>query len=257
MFDQEALAVMGKALEEAGSNVAKAVEAFCKAMDRLTVMCDEAELTIHRFKEETIPFTWEELGKAAKEGRLGEVLKSGDYLPLTLKNGEDIGLEVGCDETGRFFFIFHNVMNDLHEMNEKWTNKGGWRDSNMRKYVREKVLPLLPDDLQAVIQPTKIVQVQNGVTLESEDKLFCLSATQVFGKNDLWSDYEPEDTQIDIFHDLHARIKNRSEDDYSYYWWLRSAGSSTAFRFVISSGAFNGSGAGNAGGVVLGFSLES
>lgn len=38
---------------------------------------------------------WTDLQKAANEGKLEFFLKSGDFIPLTVKNGDSVGLDVG------------------------------------------------------------------------------------------------------------------------------------------------------------------
>ena len=57
-----------------------------------------------------IETTWENIAAAAADGTLSDVLKSGDYIPFTLKNGDEVGLDIGRDESGRTYFIFHNTM---------------------------------------------------------------------------------------------------------------------------------------------------
>ena len=93
-------------------------------------------------------------------------------------------------------------------MNPTNTNAGGWRDSGMRRYAQQ-VFELLPDDLRAVIAPTQIVQVLNGERIECEERLFCLSCTQVFGNdgNERLKTMEPEDSQLDIYKRRRNRVK--------------------------------------------------
>ena len=197
-------------------------------------------------------FTWSDLRLAADEGKLDEIVISGDNLPLILKDGQDIGLDVGKDEKGRIYFIFHNLMEEDHVMNENWTNKGGWAATEMRRYANERVFQLLPDDLQEAIRPTRIIQVMDGERIETEDKLFCLSYTQVFGGN-FKENHEPEDTQIDIFKTEKDRVKQR--DGETWHWWLRSAYNASIFGYVDSNGYSGGNIADNSYGVALGFCL--
>ena len=203
--------------------------------------------------------SWDKIAEAAATGTLDKLLKSGDHIPLTLTNGDEVGLDVGRDESGRTYFIFHNTPRDRHYMNPEWTNKGGWRDSDMRRYANEDIFALLPDDVKTIIKPTKIVQVLNGERIETSDNLFCLSATQVFGKSEYWHEQEPEDTQIDIFRDPHARSKVwlGADEVCASWWWLRSAGNSSHFCIVASYGSTNYTNANNEGAVALGFCIEN
>jgi len=138
-------------------------------------------------------------------------------------------------------------------MNKRATNKGGWAKTEMRRYANSDVFALLPDDLQAVIEPTTIVQIVDGERVETNDKLFCLSRTQVFGKGWL-SEKEPEDTQLDIFKSERARVKECG-DNGTWPWWLRSAYATHYFTSVCTSGSTNYSYANSSDGVALGFSL--
>jgi hypothetical protein len=180
--------------------------------------------------------SWEELKKLAYTPNLGSVIQSGDMIPVTMKNGEEIVLKVTRDETGKTFFIMDACMMDSHYMSPSDFNNGGWANSALRKYLNAEVFGLLPDDLQAVIVPTTIVQIVGGKRIESEDKLFLLSKTQVFGRND-WSDNEPQDTQLDCFQQPKDRMKLSCGSATA--WWLRSplASSSSYFCFVTSSGS--------------------
>lgn len=222
-----------------------------------SVMSVSPEEQFHVQECKLVP-TWTELKQAADQGRLSGLVKSGDRLPLVLKNGEKIDLDVGRDESGKIYFIFHYLMKDEHCMNETLTNASGWRDCEMRRYANEEIYNLLPEEVKAVIVPTRIVQIMDGERIETNDKLFCLSSTEVFGKDEYWSKQEPEDTQIDIFRDLCARVKAWSGggEAYTSWWWLRSVCYNNYFNYVDSNGYDGTSSATNAGGVALSFCIE-
>lgn len=200
--------------------------------------------------------SWAELKKAADAGDLAQVLHSGDTLGITLKNGEAVTLVVGTDEKGNMFFSTQDCLRNEHRMNNTMTNRGGWEATEMRRYLNEEVFALLPDDLQTVIKPTTIVQIVDGKRVETQDKLFLFSATQVFG-NGNYSENEPEDTQLDIFRREKDRVKECNTYGTWFWWWLRSAGSGSGNYFCSVSG--NGSNTGNLAhysrGVALGFSI--
>lgn len=186
---------------------------------------------------------------------MGSEIQSGDMLPVTMKNGEKIVLKVTHDETGKTFFVMDACMKDRQCMNEPNTNKGGWANSALREYLNTEVFKLLPDDLQAVIVPTTIVQIVDGERIESKDKLFLLSTTQVFGKDD-WSSVEPEDTQLDCFQQPEDRIKLLCGSAAG--WWLRSplASYSTYFCHVFSDGGTFSYGSSGSYGVSWGFCIN-
>ena len=139
--------------------------------------------------------SWESLKRAAEDGVLSEIINEGDFIPVTLRTGEKVMFRVTHDDTGKLFFVMENCLEDEHYMNREDTTEGGWAACDMRRYINKTVFALLPDDLQAVIAPTRIVQIVNGERVVTDDKLFLLSRTQVFGEGP-WTEREPEDTQL-------------------------------------------------------------
>lgn len=199
--------------------------------------------------------SWAELKAAAEAGTLDTLIQSGDLIPFNLKTGEEVAVRATHDGNGKMFFVLEDCMEDEHAMNNGRTNKGGWNACGMRKYLNKTVFALLPDDLQAVIAPTTIVQIVDGERAESVDKLFLLSKTQVFGKGD-WSDNEPEDTQLDCFRREKGHVKECAERG-TWWWWLRSPlpFSSSHFCGVNHYGNSSNYYATSSYGVAFGFSL--
>lgn len=198
--------------------------------------------------------TWAELKAAAEVDTIDEIIKSGDLIPFTLKNGEEVAVRATHDENGKLFFVLEDCLEDGNAMNKTNTSKGGWVACEMRKYLNETVFPLLPDELQSVIAPTKIVQIVDGERVKTEDKLFLLSKTQVFGKGDR-SDREPEDTQLDCFMREKDRVKE-CDDKGTWLWWLRSAATGNSFYYVYSDGSSGTNNADSSYGVTFGFCLK-
>jgi len=199
--------------------------------------------------------SWREMADDLRTGTENYALNSGSIVDARLTDGRVIEFKVCRDERGKVFFLSNNIT-FRHRMNERDTNAGGWRDSEMRSYLQDEIYPLLSDELRSVIQPTRIVQVLNGERIETLDKLFIPSRTQMFGIGD-YSDAEPEDTQLDIFHCNLDRVKARGGDPCWY--WLRSPalGYTTYFMFVNNGGnLYYYTGASSNYGVCLGFSIE-
>ena len=202
----------------------------------------------------TFESSWAALKQAVVDGSIREVLHSGDKIPVTLKNGEEAAVIATYDENGKLFFVFDNCLRDFFRMNPRFTNGGAWAGSEMRGHM-EKVFELLPDDLQAVIETTHIVQTHNGETFEGDDKLFLLSEMQVSGQC-RYSEPEAGVTQLDIFKGERDRVKER-EGVGTEWWWLRSprAGSSVSFVGVYADGSVYTNLASAAGGVAPGFCI--
>ena len=190
-------------------------------------------------RETVTPFDWAELKAAVEAG----TIKSRDLIHFNLKTGEEVAARATHDGKGNLFFVLEDCLNDTYVMNKRATNKGGWAECEMRKHLNTTIFALLPDELQALIKPTKIVQVLDGERTECEDKLFLLSKTQVFGEGS-YSEYEPEDSHFDIFRREKDRVKE-CDDNGTWFWWLRSpyAPYSPYFCGVTTGGASGSSNA--------------
>ena len=182
---------------------------------------------------------WADIAKQIAAGNNG-YLNVGDSVRCTLKDGTEATFDVLALNPYHPNSVVLGFR-DLHwEMvvNEERTNDGGWCDCKMRKDFESVILPLLPDDLVEAIVPRRIVQRLRGSELESTDKIWAPSYTEVFGTDrgtDLTGDVG--DVQFEFFKSKKNRIKFFKDDVNS--WWLRSpyAANSTYFWGVNGVGA--------------------
>lgn len=250
-------------MEGSDSFVARRYDSFLNYLSKNNLCSEDNNVHLYLKERQSSPDStestrlWSEIKKARDEGQLSKLLKSGDRIPLTLTNGERIDLAVGKDKNGKIYFIFHYLMKDDHPMNKNYTNKGGWKASDMRRYVNKDVFNLLPDEVQDVIVPTKIVQILDNKRIETMDNLFCLSRTQVCGPSNA-SRFEPEDSQIDIFVKNENRVKTVPGNDDPREWWLRSPVYNTSYSFcgVDTDGSYNIYGAYYSAGVTAAFRIN-
>ena len=164
--------------------------------------------------KETRTFNWANPG----------TLKVGDEIVETLKDGREVVFVVMDDGV----IGLKNLLG-YHRMNKEWTNEGGWLACDMRRYLNEEVIALLPDALIAAIKPRKFGK--------EEDKLWLFSEMEVFGEHD-WTENDPDrGFQFEYFKDRRNRIKV-DEDGDANWWWERSplGGNSNGFCGVNSSG---------------------
>lgn len=115
---------------------------------------------------------------------------------VRLKNDEEMCFFVMRDDSNDILCIADNCMMQRHPINATKT-QDGWANSSIRQYLNRDVFALLPDSIQSIIQPTKITQIVNGKPVESVDRLFLLSATQIYGKGE-WSNNEPDDISLNL-----------------------------------------------------------
>lgn len=184
--------------------------------------------------KETRPFSWSDFDRSA--------LKVGDEISETLKDGREVTFVVIDDGV----IGLKNLLG-CHCMNEKRVNTGGWLKSDMRRYLNETVIALLPDDMRTVIKRRRF-----GA---EEDLLWLFSEMEIFGEHD-WTEHDPDrGFQFEYFKDPRNRIK-LDEDGDAYIWWERSpyAGHSSSFCCVGHYGGVGSYGANNSeGGVCFGF----
>lgn len=206
----------------------------------------------------TSEIEWNTIKKAQADGKLQELLQVGDELDITLKTGEALTAQAAGTTENGLRFVLKDCMKDMRSMNKRMTNKGGWRDSEMRLWLNETIIHMLPDELQEIIAPRRIVQTVDGEALESEDKLWLPSFTEMFGKENAegWAPADTDETQLELFATERSRVKEVPGNG-TWWYWLRSpyGGNSTYFCVVNSNGNANYYYASYAGGVAFGFCL--
>ncbi len=149
-------------------------------------------------------------------------------------------------------------MFDITKKNDYATNKGGWKDSAMRKWLNEDVLPRLPKELQAMVVPRTIRQKINGEEVQTQDKLWLPSFTEMFGAKAA-AERAPSDLgdeQFELFDSERSRVKEVPGRG-TWWYWLCSPGASDSayFCLVDSNGDAGASYASRAYGVAFGFCL--
>ena len=165
--------------------------------------------------------------------------------------------ETACGLVVEFVDIIdlHNY-NKADATNKSGTNVGGWKDSEMRTYVNGTIYESLPSDLQNVIVTTKVISghgsTSGEINFETQDKLYLLSSEEIYGDFSS-SRYVKDDTavgtskQLDYYKNQGVVLNNYAEAKKQYkkkeaYWWLRSADSDSADRFLLVNGSGWGSG---------------
>ena len=205
----------------------------------------------------TSEIEWNTIKKAQADGKLQELFQPGDELDITLKTGEELTAQV-ADTKEHMRFVLKDCMKDEHGMNKKMTNKGGWRDSGMRLWLNETVFHMLPDELQEIIVPRRIAQTMGGETLESEDRLWLPSFTEMFGKENAkdWAPADTDETQMELFATERSRVKEVPGNGTWWYWLRSPRGSYSTYFCSVGSGGDATYGYASYGyGVAFGFCL--
>lgn len=194
-------------------------------------------LTISRkIKERS---SWEEIADVINRGEARRLFDVGDSISCTLKNGKDVNFiitAINPYQPNQVAFEFESLLPDTKVMNSRNINRGGWAKSEMKEYMKE-VFALLPDDLQAVITPRRIVQkLSDGTENMSDDNYLWLRSLTESGKP-----YEADvgDVAFPYFTGQRSRIKELNDE--TMWYWLRSPyiSNSTTFWYVHTNGGVN------------------
>ena len=226
----------------------------CGKTLRVTVEMKETKKT-EIIRKVSTPTTWSEIAEKIKEGKAKEFLSVGDVVPFTMKDGQEVNAvvaEIDAYGENEVVFVIEDCLKDRHPMNEECDNDGGWRDSDMREYLNEEVFDLLPDDLKSVIADRHITQVVDDEELNSKDKLWLLSITEI-GEE---CETDKNNVHFSLFKDEKSRIKQI--DGETAWYWLRSPNHTNSNDFWIVNTNGNGSSydANSSYGVAFGFLIK-
>ena len=211
--------------------------------------------------------SWETIAYAVKNGN-ASLYKVGDTKELEVAGYGTFTVRIannstpsecsteGFSQTACGFVVEFVDIITTHNMNSANTNKGGWRDSAMRKYVNDTIYNALPEDLRNVIADTYVVSSHgssDSTNFTSTDKLYLLSTKEVWGKGGTsntinYDTAEAETRQLDYYTNLGVSTRNYSgaikydASGTATRWWLRSATSSYSYGFynVNTSGTWRG-----------------
>lgn len=201
--------------------------------------------------------TWKELQDAIREGRAMEVLQLGDEIDITTKHGHAATVQVVHIKHNEVYFALKDAWEQMAMVDKISDGKLlSWAESNIRKHLQEKVLTDLPDDMAAVISKRTIKQKIGSDVKITEDKLWLLSHTEVFGRDDRAEADDAGEFHFDFFDDERSRVKQRNGE--TDWWWLRTprSGSSTTFRIVTNFGSAASHAATTANSVCFGFCIK-
>lgn len=211
--------------------------------------------------------TWGEISAVSESGQADEYFSVGDEKTETIV-GEQITLQIygfNHDElsTGGYAgitFGMKHLMADLRQMNGSNTNAGSFVGSAMYAYLRDTVLPNLPEEIRSHIKTvnkkTSTGRMSSSVQTDGV-QIFLFSYNEVAGTpGGTWVSNN-EGTQYPVFSSDASRVKKLSNGTGDAHgWWLRSPrlNSSNYFCIVRDIGrAGNGADASDIYGVCFGF----
>lgn len=165
-------------------------------------------------------------------------LKVGDEISDNLLTGQKMVYVVADITEGEVKFISKDLLAERMEWNESGRNTGGFKESDLCRYLNEVVWATLPEELRAVISERECLQIVEGKEDRFMLKLWLPSEFEVF--SDGWASEAEEGQQFELFKDPRNRVKF-DQDGERASWWLLSvcAGRSTRACSVYRYGIAN------------------
>jgi len=235
----------------------------------------------------TIKDSWEQIIASVNDGTYKNKYKIGDTKSLDLGPEGVVDMQIVAfdadeleDGSGKaaITWISKQLLNSEHRMNPSTEmdystsqgsyktgtgGTGGWRDSEMRIWLKRCIKPLIPSIVQRSIKPVKKYstsfdnfnkKVENEMTV---DDLWIPSLREVFGdiSNNHSSNIESKGpTYTELFASTEDRMKSHIESE-TCSWWMRSANLNYYFSDVSQYGFNNYYYSEFEQGVALGFCL--
>lgn len=165
----------------------------------------------------------------------------GDQIIIKLKDGRKFSATCHRKEGNRALFVFDQIVGRM-PMNENGSTKGGYLESDIRRWLHSDFYDLLPN------------KIKKSIVRDNGEYVRLLYAYEVFGDDYPWEHDEIPDDQLPLMQKRRARIALDLDDDMAA-WWLRGVVNSTYFAFVNASGNAIGSGASNSHGVRPAFTI--
>ena len=207
----------------------------------------------------TISDSWDEIFAAETNGTYATKYKVGDTKKIDVNNTQvymqiaAIDGDALADGSGnaKISWVCKSILN-TQKMNSSNVTTDGWAATAMRTYLRDTLLPTLPDNVKAAIKEVNKTykDYTTSSTLTIADTIWIPSGREVFGG----TSYENDGVIYSGLFDSAANRIKCNASGAAAAWWLRSATSGTYFYYVNSSGTSSSYGiASTSYGVVFGF----
>lgn len=218
-------------------------------------------------------YTAEEFAEIVKSENVRDLLPLGTRIKMAPNSGEitDNFIEFELvaynhfrladgEDFAKTTWLAVNLLNEKRQMNKRWTNQGGWPESEMRQWMNETLYPTLPQYWKGLMQSVQ-VRSTAGQGLEeivsSNDHLFLPSWAEVeySWREEFQSEVDTavEELEFACFSNKDSRLKKIGDNTAT--WWLRSPYGVSKYSFVGSNGGCYDNDPQNRYGVCLGFCM--
>ena len=155
----------------------------------------------------------------AKELVAAGALKVGDEISDNLLTGQKMVYVVADITEEEVKFVSKDLLPERVVWNESGRNTGGFKESDLCRYLNEDIWAILPEELKEVISERECLQIVEGKEERFKLKLWLPSEFEVFG--DGWASEVEEGQQFELFKDPRNRVKF-DQDGERANWWLLS-----------------------------------
>ena len=204
--------------------------------------------------------SWETIIAKLESGEYATAYQVGNYKPIDLGTEGTINMQIVAidNEEAPLTFVAKELLVTKKPMNSSGSNANGYPACEMKTYLNDTILPLIPEVVRQHIKPVSKTSYDKttGGDLTSTEKLWIPSAREIFGG----TSYEQSGPVYNlIYKDATSRKKAVFGSSSFTGWWLRSAYSSgdANSRRVSGNGDVGNDAASYSGGVCLGFSLSA
>lgn len=211
---------------------------------------------------EEITDDWDTIRRNVAAGIHQKTYSVGNYKSLDLGDEGTVTMQIvamNADETedgdeAPITWVARELLKTNHRMNPSNSDNtegtgtiGGWEKSEMRTYLNDTILPLIPEATRKQIKPVKKESRgydTSGSTFQNNtvDEIWIPSHAEIFKSSN--------PTYSAVYSNDASRNKNR-------YWWLRTANTIDDFLNVGTDGNYYRSAADRSFGIALGFSTGS
>lgn len=158
-------------------------------------------------------------------------LKVGDEISDNLLTGQKMVYVVADITEEEVKFISKDLLAERMEWNESGRNTGGFKESDLCRYLNEVVWATLPEELRAVISERECLQIVEGKEDRFMLKLWLPSEFEVFG--DSWASEVEEGQQFELFKDPRNRVKFDQDGERAAWWLLSVCAGGSAYACLV------------------------
>ena len=201
--------------------------------------------------------SWEQIFAAIADGSYKTKYSIGNYKALDLGSEGVVNMQIvamdadaKADGSGNapITWVSEQLLATSHRMNPSISGStegtgaiGGWEKSEMRSYLKETVLPLIPDVVRnRIVEVKKYSRSYNTSgtlvdNVETSDDVWIPSYGEIFSNTDFEAQGPIYNT---VFNSDDMRVKIKAGGSKTGSWWMRTVFDTTNFWYVGNSGSY-------------------